>query len=302
MHFNSWQSNSAQWSDGNRLVDGWSGEQWKHDWSPTRWGSWQSTGLGGSWHGSSWDSGQGDGWSGHQWKDDRIKKSAPDKDKYGNVTTMGLSHPLPLDDRKELLAQIISKGCPELTFPRIAVFQWKAPTVHAVFMILCRAEPGSPVRLLRDDQGLFTIEHASNVLLESFFSLHSTPERRHDVIQRLIEKCWDKQCEIIEEAKALGYDPMSVEEKTPYNCRGDTRNGVNSTGILPNLGQPTRTLARNNTEEEIERLKRKQEMLAMQRNVMQEERAMAEMKDSNGGEKSQQSSQSELLLSSDRVQ
>ena len=79
---------------------------------------------------------------------------------------MGLKHALPLDDRKELLNQLMAAGCPAVTFPRIAVFNWGARVVHAALMILSRAEPGSPVRLLRDDNGLYTAEYASKVLLE----------------------------------------------------------------------------------------------------------------------------------------
>eukprot|EP00973_Karenia_brevis_P056070 7798343-Karenia_brevis.AAC.1 len=54
----------------------------------------------------------------------------------------------------------------------MAVYNWKASTVHATLWLLCRAEPGSPVRHLRNEHGMYTIEHACKVLMESFVSLY----------------------------------------------------------------------------------------------------------------------------------
>ena len=132
-----------------------------------------------------------------------------------SCSTLGLKHALPLDDRKELLHQLMAAGCPEVKFPRMAVFNWGARVVHAALMILCRAEPGSPVRLLRDENGLYTAEYASKVLLESFQALYHTQEERQAVVVRLLQNCYEKQDLIIEEAKAFGYDPMQVEDKVP---------------------------------------------------------------------------------------
>ena len=165
--------------------------------------------------------------------------------------------------------QLISAGCPEVTFPRMAVFNWGAKVVHAVLMILCRAEPGSPVRLLRDENGLYTAEYASKVLLESFQALYHTQEERQAVVVRLLQNCYEKQDLIIEEAKAFGYDPMQVEDKVPLTGGGkaDSKNGMQV--------NTTETLCRQSTEEELEQLKTKQQLLQVQREMLKEQNAMA---------------------------
>ena len=111
-------------------------------------------------------------------------RALKDKDKYSNVKTLGLSQ------RKELLVQTIVEGCPDITFPRMTrmkVFNWNPITVNAAFMILCQAEPRIPVRLLRDENSQFTIDHATSIFLKCFEAKYQTPDERDKVISRLME-------------------------------------------------------------------------------------------------------------------
>ena len=46
------------------------------------------------------------------------------KDRFENCTTLGLKHPVPLDERKELLLELMALGSPDTTFPRPGLFNW----------------------------------------------------------------------------------------------------------------------------------------------------------------------------------
>ena len=152
-----WGNDGGKWGNGwHEQGSGWSfspqGSSWHSN--PSSW----STDHGGWQHSSnSWKHGQVERKAWEEWTD-RSKEwwDKTSKDKHGHCSTLGLKHPLPLDDRKELLHQLMAAGCPQVTFPRMAVFNWGARVVHAAFMILARAEPGSPVRMLRDENGLYT--------------------------------------------------------------------------------------------------------------------------------------------------
>ena len=79
-----------------------------------------------------------------------------------------------------------------------------ARTVQAAFWLLYRAEPGTPIRSLRDEFGQITMGHAARILLESFEAVHPSPEQRKCVVERLKENCRNKTRRIIEDAKKGG--------------------------------------------------------------------------------------------------
>ena len=137
-------------------------------------------------------------------------------------------------------------------------------------MILTRAEPGTPFRTLRDDQGGYSKEHAARVLLDSFKALYQTPEERSAIVAKLRANCYNAQDAIIAEAQNLGLDPQQLENKNLYcpTPRPDSRNGViTAARYVP----APRELKRNTTDEEIARLEKKQKLLALQRNVQMQE-------------------------------
>ena len=68
-----------------------------------------------SWKKGGWNSGW---WGQDEWNEDRdwshhnwggSKNREGEKDKYANVSTLGLKHPLPLEDRKELVVALLSR-------------------------------------------------------------------------------------------------------------------------------------------------------------------------------------------------
>ena len=230
---------------------GWHSEPWKDDkYEDQQWQSWK-----GQWQGKPDNS--------SQWHDSNNSSQWQGKaDKYGSVTTLGLKHPLLLDERKELLLELIQLGTEE-GFPRMALFNWDARCVHAAFMILTRAEPGTSLRTLRDDQGVYKKEHAAHVLLESFVALYPSRESRTAVVAKLRANCYDAQDAIIAEAQNLGLDPQQLEDKSLYcpTPRPDSRNGIITAARY--APAPIRELKRNTTDEEIARLEKKQKTVGI---------------------------------------
>ena len=108
---------------------------WFHCTRPSNisWGApWNDTH---DWSQPNWSSGAGN-WASDYWQDsiwsrvcDKREGPASDKQRCLNlphVTTLGLKHPLPLDERKELLLELIEQGRPKDTasFPRVGLFNW----------------------------------------------------------------------------------------------------------------------------------------------------------------------------------
>ena len=71
---------------------------------------------------------------------------------YANVSTLGLKHPLPLEDRRELVLGVLNKLQDKVqevcagSF-RIAVAGWDPVLIHCMLLFLCRAKPCMPLRL-----------------------------------------------------------------------------------------------------------------------------------------------------------
>lgn len=135
------------------------------------------------WSASSWDEDntwRASGDRGGTWQSESPagkKDFSKDRDKFKNVTSLGAAtkHPLPLEDRKTLLVAVVNILSPHKTvLSKIAVSAFSATTTHALLYLLCRAGPRMAIRLLRDDDGVFTIDYAAQQLAETAQSLHTT--------------------------------------------------------------------------------------------------------------------------------
>ena len=273
----SWDGGSWQSEEWREDQQWWKGETWRQRTPDSSYQSssqcqWQGAKPDSQWQGTKPDSQWHD--SNNLWQGQGNKAA-----QYASVTTLGLKNPLPLDERRELLLELIALGTDrgEPPFPRMAVFNWGAVTIQASFMILSRVEPGTPFRVLRDETGNYSKEHAAQVLLESFKTLHQTPEDRAAVVANLRAKCYDKTEDIVAEAQTFGFDPQQIEAKTLYCVvpRQDSRNGIITASryaAAPPLGAPPKDLKRNNTDEEIEHLEKRRRLLLLQRNVHMQER------------------------------
>ena len=196
------------------------------------------------------------GWSDSAWPDFIACDWEADKDKFSqnkdkdSKVTLGLKHPLTLDERKDLVYRVLTLGAPDVCFPRIGLFNWGARTVHAALMICSRAEPKTAVRSLRNKYGQYETEHAAKVLLESFQGLYPDQAERNKVVMRLKDNCYEKQAAIIDEAVQLGFVPGELEDKVDRGNRSDSRNGT--LVAAPSV----RSLMRRTTDEELESLKK----------------------------------------------
>ena len=185
-----------------------------------------------------------------------------------NRTTLGMKHPLSLDDRKELLYQLLMLAAPDVRFPRVGLYNWGPRTVHAALMICSRVEPSTTIRSLRNDQGVYETDHAARVLLEACVSLYPEQAERDKVVLRLRDNCYERQDIIIAEAERLGFVPGELEDKVERgNNRCDSRNGTLVSAL------PGRELGRRTTDEELESLRKKHEMLMIKLALQREERA-----------------------------
>ena len=153
-------------------------------------------------------------------------------------------------------------------------------------MILCRAEPKTSFRsLLNRDSKIYNRSWAAQVLFHDFQGLYPDESKRRDVIIRLRGMCYERQDEMIREAEALGFDANEIDDKTEKAARADSRNG--STRITGGVGAVSgRELVRRSTEEEIQRLERKQRLLQMTREVQRQEAALSQNSEFQGAKES----------------
>ena len=151
---------------------------WKNGggWNPCWWGH-------NGWHGEG-------GWYEYNWSG----KDAS-RDKYDNVTTLGLKHPLPIEDRRELVQGLLSKlqeevseggAAPTGTF-RIAVSGWGPPVLHAVLFSICRAKPSLAIRTLFNDEKKFVMSDAVDLLWSELTSLFPSLDEKKAVYDLLFQ-------------------------------------------------------------------------------------------------------------------
>ena len=109
------------------------------------------------------------------------------------------------------------------------------------------------IRLLRDDDLVFTIEYATCQLVESAMSLHP-PLELEGIFTMAHDTCGETHGEtILKKAAQAGLDPSEVENKlrSPWHSQYNSRVGVPwspSRGIRP---PAARIFQCNDTEEEL---------------------------------------------------
>ena len=289
---NAWnQSGPGQW----RESVGWGDQQAPDATDHGAWKSWKTVG---------WQAGAGPEKNG--WDQDG---ASVDKDKHKNVSTFGCCgrKPLPLDDRKDVLLSLVGKLMPGQTLSKMAVAAWNAQVTMAAFFILTQTAPKTPLRWLKDDEGSFTVTHAVKVLIDATKSIFPTEEAMHGVVEFIIQHSWSNSEAILERAVGAGFDPSECLElpkgqqalaqmmmaqtgaAAPIAMPGtrfDSRSGmpgssmssspITGGGVGANPGGG-RQLGRciSDTQHEIERLQRRKQFMAVQKEVREEEMEMA---------------------------
>ena len=184
---------------------------------------------------------------------------------YANVSTLGLKHPLPLEDRRELVlgvlnklqdeVQEVSSGSVQGIF-RIAVASWGPVLIHAVLYYLCRAKPGMPLRTFYNEDRKFTIADATKMLWTEHTSLFPSVAEKADVLGLLSRVRFGHPQPLLEIAIQHGFDPAELEGKVGAGpAPGNPGNAGNAAGMVRGLPIPSparkRSLARLGTDEEL---------------------------------------------------
>ena len=145
---------------------------WQHEWSShtpsSAWSYGPQLGSGVVSGSSSWQQGAYEGSPAGKKDRDKI-------DKYRNITTLGQGgrHCLTLDDSKALVIALLALLSPKATvLSKLAISQFNATTTHALLYWLTKVTPRTAVRVLRDDEQVFTIAHAAHLLAETAVSFH----------------------------------------------------------------------------------------------------------------------------------
>ena len=250
------------------------GRGWREDW-------WHNQGQG--WH-------HKDGWGENQWGRGSVWGNGG-SEKYSNVSTLGLKHPMPLEDRKELVLGLLTRLQEEVVEAsaastpgsvagnfRIAVASWGVVLVHAVLFYLCRAKPSMPVRTLFNEERKFIMADAVKMLWGEHTSLFPTAEDKAAALQLLSECRFGDAKPLLEQAKQLGFDPGEVEGKAAASVPGSVAqtalaNAAVRGNVAPAASLPSssRALQRMTTDEELAHLKKRGEVLQLRKSLAEEE-------------------------------
>lgn len=269
--------------------------------------SWNQGGWNPGWWGQDGWLGDG-GWSDHNWGGrnawncrDGDKFSS---DKYANVSTLGLKHPLPLEDRKELVLGLLNRlqeevseaaaaSAPAGNF-RIAVASWGPILIHAVLYYLCRAKPGMPIRTLFNEEKKFVIADAVNMLWLELTTLFPSMDEKLAAIELVFECRFNEPTALLEQAQQAGFDPGEVEVKAtnPGQSLGiSVGGGVKarptesaSGGAAPaaSVVSSSRALQRMSTDEELAHLKKRSEVLQLRKSLAEQEAQLRSPPESPG--------------------
>ena len=125
-----------------------------------------------SWH-DEWKGGSG-AWRQEDWQQTPADKKDKEKDRFKNAITLGVGkHALPLGDRQSLLIALVNTLSPDtIILSKIAATSFSSTTTTALLYLLCRVRPTTHVKWLRDDDGVFTINGAAQILAESAQNMH----------------------------------------------------------------------------------------------------------------------------------
>ena len=191
---------SGHWSGGGK---GWD----DHQWGDNQWGG-----------GNQW---AGVGWGGNQRSSS--KKSGKDEDRFANCTTLGLKHPLAIDDRRDIILKLLNKlkedveifhqSRGSMNF-KLAVASWGPVLIHAVLWLLCKVGPGMKIQSLRNEVQEFIVDDVVEQFYGQVCEVHPTTEDKNAVLQMISACRWGSPAAVIGAAKEEGFNPSEVEEKT----------------------------------------------------------------------------------------
>ena len=262
--------------------------------------AWRDGGWSNSWenyNNQHW--GQDDYWkTSWDWNEKKGgKKEKPNWKKAGgqDVSTLGLKHPMPLEDRRDLVLSLINRlrddveGTQSVSF-KLAVAGWGPVLLHAVFFHLCRARPCMKVGALRNEDDEYVLEDAVDILYTEMNGVLTTWEDKKAALKLLCDCRHGSPEKLLAVAKEEGFDANEVEPKgtaasgsgAPAQIAASAPAAGPVTSVPPGpshgTGQP-RTLTRMDTEEEIKNLRKKNEVMDLRVALAEKEKALKSQND-----------------------
>ena len=244
---------------------------WEEEWEDNRWA--------GDHRGNQWTGGS---WGGSQ----RIssKKWGKDEDRFANCSTLGLKHPLALDDRREIIFKLLNKLQEDVAILhrsrggmnfRLAVASWGPILIHAVLYLLCKVAPGMRISLLRNERQEFFIDDVVEQFYWQLCEVHPTTEDK-DMVFQMISACrWGSPTTVIAAATDQGFNPSEIEDQTKFVI---TKQGVGegTAQVLQRIAAAggegsTRMLQSMASEEELARLSKRDQILELREQLMERE-------------------------------
>ncbi len=275
-HSNSWAEARSGWGagawDGHAI---WEREAWQG--SHTGHGWWPPAGAGSSWRPDP------------DYNDEKDNTATSVvKDKFKNVGTLGCfgKHPLPLEDRKDIILGLVTALAPGHNLSRMAVAGWGPEITMAVFWLLTQSGPKTPIRWLRDGEGAFTVAGAVDILKSAATSLYPEVDDLTEAVKFVVDNSWKNGEAIVRQAVQGGFDVSVTVD--PQSAQAQPKGGSAPATGAPATGTPRwdsrsggpppptgKVLLRRDTDEEIERLEKQKRMLQLKQEVISQQHALA---------------------------
>ena len=227
-------------------------------------------GKGDAW-GGAWDGGKGDPWGGQwggQWggcetwdAGNADPGGAPGKNKkekaYHNCTYLGVGrHRLPHEDRCTLAGLTLDLIFEDtgVQIPTMAVAAWREKSCNAFFYLLASAQPSTRLQQMLPRGQKFTLEAAAEGLIQMWKVLISEPAKRVEQANQILQWCIEDQEKMVAEAMKKGMEEHDVVSGAPLP--GPVTGAPPARSVPENAG--TRALVRSDTNEEHDRVKKKE--------------------------------------------
>ena len=126
-----------------------------------------------------------------------------------------------------------------------------------------------PVRTLRNEDGQFVITDVIEMLCQEMFYFHASHEQKTAALD-LVSACrWGESRDVMVAAERAGFDPKEVEPKREVGAPHSA-----SSASAAGAGSASRVLARMSTDEELESLRKRNQVLELRKSLAEKEAAL----------------------------
>jgi len=188
-----------------------------------------------------------------------------------------LKHPMPLEDRRDMVLGLVNKlqddvGM-EVTSFKVAVSAWGPALLDAVLFYLARARPCMKVATVRNEIDGYVTERAVDVPYREMCGVLTSWEKQPAAMQLISECRFGSSTKLIAAAMKEGFNPSEVEPKAASGAGGALASGTPSQEAL-GAQVPTRALSRMSTDEELQSLRKRNQVLELRKALVEKEVAL----------------------------